>query len=177
MSSYTYSLASDLSGSVSISQLYDEINAESGITGTLETITVYQDDVKINFESALSGGEETVLNSLIAAHTPEILAPPGNKGNYNVVTVSSDTNVTFNGGGILYHIDTSSGDVSMTLPFATDVVGESYIFHKTSSLNNMIVQTKGSDTIDGDTKTSITLSPNNVILKISSVSTNMWITG
>jgi len=69
--SYTYSLSSDLGGSVDQSQLFSEINVNENIAKTITGISGYQDDVIVTFSSALSGAEETELDSVITAHTPD----------------------------------------------------------------------------------------------------------
>jgi len=68
--SYTKSLTLDFIGNLNIIQLQDEINLDSTIAPNCITVTNNADVVKIIFDSALSGGEQTTLNNLIAAHTP-----------------------------------------------------------------------------------------------------------
>lgn len=66
---YTYSLASDFGGSMSSSQLHREITDDVSITKSLSAVSAYGDVVKIVFTSALSAGEITELETLIASHS------------------------------------------------------------------------------------------------------------
>ena len=68
---YTKSLASDFSGNLDTSQFHLEIQDDVTITTNLTGITTFGDDVRIKFDSALSGAELTQLDVLIAAHTPD----------------------------------------------------------------------------------------------------------
>lgn len=68
-SSYQYSITTDFGGSVSTSQLQTKIAGESGITPTIQRIDTIGDNVYIIFDSDLSGGEETTLDTLVSNHT------------------------------------------------------------------------------------------------------------
>jgi hypothetical protein len=69
---YTKSLATDFGGTWDQSQFHDEIEAEAGITPTLTGVNLTEDVVDIVFESALSVGEQTTLDTLISNHTPTV---------------------------------------------------------------------------------------------------------
>ena len=71
---YTKSLASDFSGSLTIEQLHHEIEDDDTITESITGVTVHGDVVDIEFNAALSGGESTQLDSLISGHTPAAAA-------------------------------------------------------------------------------------------------------
>ena len=74
--SYNKSITTDFSGVAPIEhQLQAEIKAESGITTNLQGISRNGDTVTIIFDSALSGGEETLLNTVISNHTPDNSKP------------------------------------------------------------------------------------------------------
>ncbi len=69
--SYVKSLSTDFSGSLREGQLDQEIFADSGIPPAM-CIEVDGDVVTIMFSSALSGAEQTVLDDIIAAHSPVV---------------------------------------------------------------------------------------------------------
>lgn len=69
VSTYNYSLSSDLSNQLDVNQLHDTINADAGITPTCLTVKNSGDVVTVIFDSALSGGEQTTLNGLISGHS------------------------------------------------------------------------------------------------------------
>lgn len=77
MSTETYSITSDFTNTtvVEISQLKKEILAESGITTTLTRIDNTGDQVDIVFDSAISGGEKTILDNLVANYLNIIEVP------------------------------------------------------------------------------------------------------
>jgi hypothetical protein len=74
MSVYSYSLSGDFGGEEKLTteSLAEEVEAETGITATFGRIDLNGDDLEIWFESALSGGEITLLNAVVAAHEPRI---------------------------------------------------------------------------------------------------------
>lgn len=72
---YTKSLSTDFGSSIKLRQLHKEIEADSGITSNITGITMTGDVVDIIFDSTLSASEETALNSLISAHTPDTSKP------------------------------------------------------------------------------------------------------
>jgi hypothetical protein len=66
---YTYSITNDFPNDlVASNKLSIEIEASS-IVGTLERIDTVGDDCDIWFADALSGGDQTTLNGLVAAHS------------------------------------------------------------------------------------------------------------
>ncbi len=67
---YTRSLASDFGGSFKHSQFHREIVDEAGITPILDGINVSGDVIDIIFDSSLSVGEQTTLDTLISNHVP-----------------------------------------------------------------------------------------------------------
>ena len=72
MAMYTYSLSADFGNDICLATLTVEIEAEGGITTGLSHMSVglsaQDDNVDIIFDSALSGGEQTALNGVVAAH-------------------------------------------------------------------------------------------------------------
>jgi hypothetical protein len=68
---YTYSISNDFTNQiVNPSRLSTEIGGSSIITA-LDYINTFLDDCDIWFKAALSGGEETTLSGVVAAHTGE----------------------------------------------------------------------------------------------------------
>ena len=67
---YNKSLSTDFDGNLATTQLFNEIETDPGISPTCVTISNVGDNVSIIFTTALSGGEETTLDGLITAHTP-----------------------------------------------------------------------------------------------------------
>lgn len=80
MATYTYSLSGDFTNGVCIASLTSEIEAEGAITTGLTYIVVSpasnDDNVEIIFDSTLSGGEETALDGVVAAHDGSVCAEP-----------------------------------------------------------------------------------------------------
>ncbi len=64
----TYSIAGDFSSGFNLSQLAQEILEDVTITTALTRIDRRADVVDIVFATALSGGEQTALNAVVAAH-------------------------------------------------------------------------------------------------------------
>ena len=77
MSTYNYSISTEFGGAtgLNMSQLHDAIVAEAGITPTLDGLNSTGDSLDIVFTSALSGGEQTTLDSLVASHVPDNSPP------------------------------------------------------------------------------------------------------
>ena len=74
--SYTKSLSSDFSGNLNIQQLYCEVEENGNIGPDIITImNIGDDNVEIVFDSALSAGEQTTLDSLIGLHDPSLALP------------------------------------------------------------------------------------------------------
>ena len=69
MTTYSYSLSGDFSSGISVGQFHAEIVASS-INDVLSGVFVDGDDVDIVFDTSLTSGEVTTLNSLVSAHTP-----------------------------------------------------------------------------------------------------------
>ena len=66
---YTKSLSTDFSGDLKPNQLHVKIKKDPSITTDLVGVNVEDDVVSIVFEEALSGPEETALNTLISSYT------------------------------------------------------------------------------------------------------------
>ena len=60
-----------------VSSLTLEIEAEAGITTTLDFIVIDGNDLHIHSVTALSGAEETALNAVVAAHVGTPTVEPG----------------------------------------------------------------------------------------------------
>ena len=73
---YTYSIAVDVTaGSVTASNLVGEIQA-SAIVIAVERVDTAGDVLNVVMKDALSAGDETILDGLVAAHDPTITNPP-----------------------------------------------------------------------------------------------------
>jgi len=84
---YDYSIADDtLNGVADLPALTVEIE-DSSISGTLSHINITNDDLKIWFDSDLSGPDQTTLTSVVAAHTGDPL--PRETGQERTDTVST----------------------------------------------------------------------------------------
>jgi len=75
---YTKSLSSDFGGSLKSEQFHEEIVASS-IVPALNAVNTTGDVVDIVFASALSGAEQTTLDTLITNHTPDTTPELNNK--------------------------------------------------------------------------------------------------
>ena len=67
MATYNYSISSDFSSSLDMNKLHRQIS-ESGIATSLDGVFNEGDSVDITFTSALSGGDETTLDTLVSNH-------------------------------------------------------------------------------------------------------------
>jgi hypothetical protein len=68
---YNKSLIEDFSGNLQVNQLLREIKSNEGITPYCITVNnLNSDNVDIIFDSALSAGEQTTLNTIISNHVP-----------------------------------------------------------------------------------------------------------
>ncbi len=67
----TYSKSGDFGGALAAGQFHTEIENEAGITTTLLRVDVTADVVDIVFQSTLSGGEKTTLDTLVSNHVPD----------------------------------------------------------------------------------------------------------
>lgn len=74
MATYTYPITAFPNDAVNLDKLEYEIE-ESSITPPLSGITSHDDTVKVGFDSSLSGGEQTTLNGIVAAHDGQPLPP------------------------------------------------------------------------------------------------------
>lgn len=76
MADYTYSVANDTANGVAaLDALEAEINA-SAIVTALDNLSTSGDTLICSFKDSLSGGDETILDGLIAAHTGVALEMP-----------------------------------------------------------------------------------------------------
>ena len=71
--SYEYSKSSDFPGGLSSDKLQNEIDSNPGISPNTLRIDTINDQVFIVFDSSLTAGEKTILDSLVAAHIPNPL--------------------------------------------------------------------------------------------------------
>jgi len=67
---YTYSLINDFGNNLELSSLHKDIVNESGITTLLSGINLDEDVVTVTFDSSLTSGEQTTLDSLVSSHIP-----------------------------------------------------------------------------------------------------------
>ena len=67
----TKSLSNDFSGGLNTQQLHSQIVKDVGITANCLTVKSTGGDVDIIFDTSLTGPEETTLDLIIAAHTPD----------------------------------------------------------------------------------------------------------
>ena len=109
---YNYSLSGDFTFGAKAQQLHNEILVEAGITTTLDGIYIDEDaeTVDIYFAVAISPAEETLLNGIVASHTP-----------------SNDIEVSFSEGQILVSVDDT------TAGFLEDKVNLDSILETTTS--------------------------------------------
>ena len=76
---YVYSVSTDFPNhKVDVDRLTQEI-AHSAIITALDYIEVSSDDCNIWFKDTLSGGDETILDGVVAAHSGEPLTPDPDK--------------------------------------------------------------------------------------------------
>lgn len=68
---------------------------------------------------------------------------------YDIQSVSASATVNLTYPRTLYKVDTSGGNVTMTLPPARTAVGMRVEFKKMSAANTLTVDANGSETIDG----------------------------
>lgn len=140
MTSYNYAISSDFpNAKVATSRLADEIGT-SDIVTALDHVEVDGDDCDVFFKAALSSGDETVLDTLVGAHSGEPVAEPEDMrradGRLVVDPVSwapedrlylcgrgDDIDGGLRGKGPLFEIEsTETGDTSLTTQFIDDVV-------------------------------------------------------
>jgi len=67
-----YSKSSDFGNQLAEGQFHAEIEADPGITTTLLYVETVGDTVNVVFQSTISGSEQTALDAVVAAHTPDI---------------------------------------------------------------------------------------------------------
>lgn len=114
---YTYSLSTDFGDNLEPSQLQEEI-AASAIVTDVSRIDTVGDVVDIIFVSALSGGDQTILNGLVSAHVP---VPQS--------STSSETAYIYSSGNLNIFNESSVFDV----PLNTEVVLTPNITHTSDS--------------------------------------------
>jgi len=94
MATYTYSLSADFGNQICVKTLTEEILAEGSIVTSLSHITVSptagEDHVDIVFVSVLSGGEQTALDAVVAAHDGSVC--PETDENYRTYSEAASAN-------------------------------------------------------------------------------------
>lgn len=85
---YTYSLSVDFPDGLMTNQFHKILADTNSISVNFLGLNVYDDVVEIIYESALSGGEETTLNSIISAYVPSD-GPEKHKSYHVFPTVTS----------------------------------------------------------------------------------------
>ena len=143
-STYNYSLSSDFGGTINIKQLHSEIENDEVISPNVDGIYQNNDDIGIQFTSALSGVEQTVLNGLVSAHiaTPELW----NTLEFKTIT-DDDSPYNVHKKSVL--CDTSSGNITIKLPKAKRNKNLHIGICKLNVENIVTINTNGSDQIDG----------------------------
>jgi hypothetical protein len=66
MSSYQYNISDDFSNGVNLRKLRNEIGTQINIP--IEKTSIFGNTLKINFESSLDSGDQTLLTSVISGH-------------------------------------------------------------------------------------------------------------
>tara|TARA_Y100000296_G_C5109182_1_gene224204 strand:+ start:340 stop:849 length:510 start_codon:yes stop_codon:yes gene_type:complete len=135
-----------MGGTPDLVQLTDEINADPTIAPkTVDSSKglVWTDQLAAWMSDALTAGEETALDAVLAAHTPESL--PGDS-----ITVTADY-VVQRGVKVIY-ADATAGNITITLPKLSKwSVDTLYIKKIAPSQKNkrVLIQAPGSEELDG----------------------------
>ena len=127
--------------------------------GTLDLIKAFRDtadDADFIVHSSVATDSNT-LRVKIEGNTDNVrvVLSTGMAGTIQANEVpftSLSTNTTLNTTTHRYiKVDTSSGDITLTLPLSVDALWSYDIWKSSSDINKVIVQRAGSDTISGDT--------------------------
>jgi len=120
-----------------------------------------------------------VAASGATASSPNVIAPATNAGTKRWILVpalpsrlSKSANYTVVQGDGAIFVDTTAGNVTLTLPAAT--VNEIFRIIKTVDTNSLIIQRAGTDTIEG--ATSITITGQYLTTQLYSDGSSTWYT-
>ena len=160
---YTKSLSSDFGGILESSQLHKTILADGGISPNILAISVgdpTSDTVKITFDSALDGSEQTVLGGIISTHDPD---PQIFEELLFETIISSQSPFTVRNRSLL--CDTSGGNITILLPKSTRSLNGILGFKKIDAANTVTINAWNSELIDGQTTYTLTSLNQRVIIK------------
>jgi hypothetical protein len=149
----TYSKSVDFGGQLAAGQFHTEIEDEAGITTTLLRVDVNSDVVNVVFESTISAGEKTTLDTLVSNHTPNptnsIISVPGN--NEITSTLADAASIIINAsnaaGGI--DIDAGTGGIAIDTTNSISLDAAAASNFTTTSGNLTLDATVGLVNIDG----------------------------
>lgn len=119
---------------------------------TLDVNAIGEKDIKKNHSEDLDAGDIQQNQLVLVAYQStddvfEMLSSPGTGFAGEVVT--GDTAIENSDGGKIYFCDTSSNDITLTLPDLADVVNGWYIRAiKTDAANDLIIEDDGSTTLE-----------------------------
>lgn len=131
MSDYVYSIYSDFPNhKVDPSRLRQEIDT-SAIVTALSTISTMGDDCTITFKAALSGGDETILDGLVASHSGEPLEPEETIGKVKIVDTEGLDPETATSCTEFVEVEVHSGDNTsekiVSYPYPVDIAAARYV--------------------------------------------------
>lgn len=135
---------------------YQDVTHSLGTLDIIKSFRTTSDDTDVIMESATALDANTTRVK-IEGNTTEIRlvftsGVLGATAPSQIIFTTLSTDTTLNTTTHRYiKVDTSGGDVTLTLPLSTDGIYPYDIWKTTSDTNNVIVVRSGSDTISGDT--------------------------
>jgi len=155
MFTVTKSFASNFPNGLKAHQLSADIN--STISTTCAAINRSNDVISLIFESEPSSGELDTVNTLISEHIPE----PNIFDELHFETVNTNSKITKKS----LYVDTTSGNITVTLPAVSRTNGAVLGIKKTKAANNVTVLANGSDQINSLASVDLTTINSFLLLK------------
>lgn len=94
MVKYSYSLSSDFGGNLEEKQFHKNLADHGDLGSKFDGIEIDQDNIDIHFNTSLTAGEQTTLNSLVSGHAPAVSTADVSNVHYEFMEIKTEISTT-----------------------------------------------------------------------------------
>jgi len=168
MSIETYSITTDFGGVRPGHQLQQEIIDDGGIVPNCTSVDTKGDDVNIYFDAALSVGEQTTLDGIVAAHSKDL-----NVEDDIIYRTITDLDSPYNAKKDSLLCDTTNGNITVNLPKAVRSNKGCFVFKKIAAANTVTVDAFSTELIDGQATQTLTTLNEKIVIQSDGTTWNV----